>query len=85
MKAVGATDAFIRLPFVVEGVAIGALSSAVAFGLMYLIQDGISSQLAKSGISLVPFGSYALTLILLDASSDAKAFVKAITAPFVPA
>lgn len=36
MKAVGATDAFIRLPFVVEGIVIGVLSAAATLGILYL-------------------------------------------------
>lgn len=35
MKAVGATDAFVRIPFVVEGVLIGLLSAALAEGILY--------------------------------------------------
>ena len=35
MKAVGATDAFVRIPFVVEGVLIGVLSAIIAEGLLY--------------------------------------------------
>ena len=35
MKAVGATNAFIRLPFVVEGLIIGVISAAISEGLLY--------------------------------------------------
>ncbi|MEE0946323.1 MAG: permease-like cell division protein FtsX [Acutalibacteraceae bacterium] len=35
MKAVGATDGFIRLPFVVEGIAIGIISAIISEGLLY--------------------------------------------------
>lgn len=35
MKAVGATKAFIRIPFVVEGVLIGIISALLAEGLLY--------------------------------------------------
>ena len=35
MKAVGATDAFVRIPFVVEGVLIGVVSAIIAEGLLY--------------------------------------------------
>ena len=35
MKAVGATDAFIRLPFVVEGLLIGVISALISEGLLY--------------------------------------------------
>lgn len=35
MKAVGATDTFVRIPFVVEGVLIGLISAVLAEGLLY--------------------------------------------------
>ncbi len=35
MKAVGATDAFVRLPFVVEGMVIGVVSALLAEGVLY--------------------------------------------------
>ncbi len=35
MKAVGATDAFVRIPFVVEGMLIGVISALIAEGLLY--------------------------------------------------
>ena len=39
MKIVGATDSFIRLPFVVEGFVIGIVSAAIAFGLQWGLYD----------------------------------------------
>ena len=35
MKAVGATDSFVRIPFVVEGMLIGFVSALLAEGLLY--------------------------------------------------
>jgi len=35
MKAVGATDAFVRIPFVVEGMLIGIISAVIAEALLY--------------------------------------------------
>ena len=35
MKAVGATDAFVRIPFVVEGMVIGIISALLAEGILY--------------------------------------------------
>lgn len=65
MKAVGATNSFIRLPFVIEGIAIGLISSGIAFGLIYLLQNAITDRLLGSlaKTSLVPFGSYALLIL----------------------
>ncbi|MBQ5341070.1 MAG: FtsX-like permease family protein, partial [Oscillospiraceae bacterium] len=63
MKYVGATDAFIRLPFVVEGITIGVISAALAFGVLALIYESLGTMFGGSGISwltgvsttLVPF------------------------------
>ena len=35
MKYIGATDAFIRFPFVVEGILIGVIGCAIPTGLIY--------------------------------------------------
>lgn len=60
MKAVGATDAFVRLPFLVEGVAIGIISGVVAMGLDFLLYKAVVGTL--SGIlglsAAVPFGEF---------------------------
>ncbi len=39
MKMVGATNGFIRLPFVVEGFSLGVLGAGAAFWLMWLLYD----------------------------------------------
>ena len=41
MKYLGATDWFVRAPFLVEGIFIGFISAAVATGLMYVIYDRV--------------------------------------------
>lgn len=41
MKYLGATDRFVRAPFVISGIIIGLLSSLVATGLIYLIYSRI--------------------------------------------
>lgn len=39
MKMVGATNRFIRLPFIVQGFLLGMISAGVAFGLEWLLYD----------------------------------------------
>lgn len=39
MKMVGATNGFIRLPFVVQGFVLGMLGAAIAFGLEWVLYD----------------------------------------------
>jgi cell division transport system permease protein len=62
MKAVGATNSFIRWPFMVEGVLLGIISSVVSilllWGLYELIIYAFSSVITLLGFSFVPFLSY---------------------------
>ena len=39
MKYVGATNGFIRLPFIVEGMSLGVISGAISYGLIYFDYD----------------------------------------------
>ena len=59
MKMVGATDRFIRFPYVVEGFLIGLISGAVAFFLEWGIYDLIANRLTAvdslSLLDIVPF------------------------------
>lgn len=41
MKLIGATDSFVRAPFVVEGVLIGLLGSVIPLTLLYLLYDRV--------------------------------------------
>ena len=42
MKMVGATNGFIRLPFVVEGFTLGMMGAALAFGIEWLMYDALA-------------------------------------------
>ena len=59
MKMVGATNGFIRLPFVVEGFTLGMIGAALAFGLEWLMYDGLVLKLQSIDtlklFSFVPF------------------------------
>ena len=59
MKMVGATNGFIRLPFVVEGFVLGMVGAALAFGLEWLMYDALLIRLAAVDtlklFSFVPF------------------------------
>ena len=59
MKMVGATNGFIRLPFVVEGFALGMLGAALAFFLEWLMYDALVMRLQAVDtlklFSFVPF------------------------------
>lgn len=59
MKMVGATDGFIRWPFVYEGLLLGLFGAVIAFGLQWLLYTGIAQGIANSDtlqlLDVVPF------------------------------
>ncbi len=59
MKMVGATDGFIRWPFVYEGLLLGVISAVVAFGLQWLLYRAIAQGITNSDtlqlLRIVPF------------------------------
>ena len=56
MKMVGATNGFIRLPFVVEGFCLGMLGAAIAFGLEWLMYDTLVGKIvAMDSLQLFKF------------------------------
>lgn len=55
MKYVGATDWFIRWPFVIEGIIIGIYAAVICFVLIWLAYIGISSKITIATFSLLPF------------------------------
>jgi len=71
MKYVGATDAFIRIPFLVEGVIIGLSSAILAFGFLWLGYEYTVDWLAKKQSTwlllayqnLVPFSDVSMMIL----------------------
>ena len=61
MKMVGATNGFIRWPFVYEGFMIGLLSAVLGFGLQWLLYESVAKSLAMSDrlqlLTIVDFSS----------------------------
>ncbi len=41
MKSVGATNAFVRVPFIIEGVVIGLISAIIAIVLLFVLSDAV--------------------------------------------
>ena len=69
MKMVGATNGFIRLPFVVEGFTLGMVGAAASFGLMWLLYDWVAVQLdsvsvLKLLINFVPFNELLVPMVV---------------------
>ena len=73
MKMVGATNGFIRWPFVYEGLLLGALSAVIAFGLQWLLYMAVAKGIASSDslqiLHVVPFTDiwYFVALVFLGA------------------
>lgn len=73
MKYVGATNSFIRWPFVVEGIIIGVVAAAISLLVIGLLYNWISTQLMASvlvqklGIILVDFSSMLSLLVIVYA------------------
>lgn len=73
MKMVGATNGFIRLPFVVEGFTLGMVGAALAFGLEWLIYDLLVARIQAMDtlnlFNLVAFQELLLPMILTFCSA----------------
>ena len=69
MKMVGATNAFIRLPFVIEGLILGMLGGGLAFlaewGLYNVVTGKLVGSLTGSLLNVVPFQSVALEVFII--------------------
>ena len=55
MKAVGATDAFVRIPFIVEGMLIGIISALISEGLLYFCYRVAPEAMATTLGSVIAF------------------------------
>ena len=64
MKMVGATNAFIRLPFVVEGFTLGMLGAALAFGMEWVMYDAMVEKIGEvDALQLFKFVAFEELLI----------------------
>ncbi|MCH5321231.1 MAG: FtsX-like permease family protein, partial [Eubacterium sp.] len=67
MKSVGATNNFVRFPFVIEGIILGVFSGTIALGLVWGLYELAISQfgdlLASLNLVAIPFMDYALMML----------------------
>ncbi len=64
MKAVGATNSFIRLPFVIEGVVLGILAGCISIGALYFIyKAAIKAFVATFSMQAVGFSTFVWPLL----------------------
>lgn len=71
MKYVGATDSFIRWPFIIEGIIIGIIAAIISLAILGLAYNliisklGNSAVLAKIGMSLLSFADISTLLVIV--------------------
>jgi cell division transport system permease protein len=69
MKMVGATNGFIRLPFVVEGLVLGILGGGLAFltewGLYNVVTGRLVGSITGSLLNVIPFQTVALPVFVI--------------------
>ncbi len=67
MKSVGATNSFVRLPFVVEGMILGIISGVVSLGVVWAFYEFAINQfsdlLISLGLEALKFEDYALPML----------------------
>lgn len=67
MKSVGATNSFVRFPFVIEGMILGVLSGAIGLGLVWGLYELAVTQftdlLSSLNLQAISFNQYALPML----------------------
>ena len=73
MKMVGATNGFIRLPFVVEGFTLGMLGAVLAFGLEWVGYDALIQRIGGVDtlklFAFVPFQELLIPMVVIFAGA----------------
>ena len=70
MKYVGATDWFVRMPFIIEGIVVGMIGAVVSTIILgagyYYCSDLVKNQMIGfMSISLIPFNQIILSMVIL--------------------
>lgn len=71
MKYVGATNGFIRTPFIIEGVIIGLVSSILSLGIIGVLYNAVVSKLMASdtiqtiGVSILSFNNLFTEIVVV--------------------
>ena len=73
MKMVGATNGFIRFPFMVQGFFLGIIGAALAFGVEWFLYDGLVKKITEVDalglFNFVPFQELLLPMVLVFAAA----------------
>ena len=69
MKMVGATNGFIRLPFIVEGFTLGMMGAILAFGLEWVGYDALVNRISSVDslklFTFVPFKTLLIPMLIV--------------------
>lgn len=71
MKYVGATNGFIRTPFIIEGIMIGLVSSILSLGVVGILYNAVANKLITSpviqnmGVSILTFGNLFTEIVVV--------------------
>ena len=69
MRMVGATNGFIRFPFMVQGFFLGILGAGLAFGAEWFLYDGLVKKIAEVDalglFNFVPFGELLVPMVVV--------------------
>lgn len=65
MKSVGATNLFIRIPFLIEGMVLGLVAGGLAYGIIYYLYDKLAGMFSFAGVfGLVSFSDVWVGLLV---------------------
>ena len=88
MKSVGATNAFVRVPFIIEGVVIGLISAIIAIILLFVLSDAVINSVQKildfpytrfTDVMWPIIGSFAAAGVLVGALGSAVSIRRFLT------
>jgi cell division transport system permease protein len=66
MKSVGATNTFVRIPFVIEGMFIGLISAAVSSAVLFFLYDALEKVITGiMPINMVKYSEVGLIMTLI--------------------
>ena len=74
MKMVGATNGFIRLPFVVEGFLLGLFAAALSFFIEWGLYEIVRNAIADANLDWLHFASFSTVLIPMALICTAAGF-----------
>ena len=79
MKMVGATNGFIRLPFMVEGFSLGMIGAILAFGLEWVSYDALVEKIstvdALKLFTFVPFENLVIPMVIVGSWTSIRKFM----------